>query len=51
MQKIHFKLLKHLGIVPFMATHLKGRFIVFFTVAFLLFLAPTGSSYPAGPIA
>ena len=38
------------GIVPFVATHLKGQFFVFFTVAFLLFLAPAGGSNPAGPI-
>ena len=31
--------------IPFVATHLKGRFFVFYTVGFLLFLAP------AGPIA
>ena len=40
-----------MGIVPFVATHLKERFFVFFTVAFLLFLAPAGGSNPAGPIA
>ena len=51
MQKIHFKLLKHLGIVPFMAMHLKGRFFVFFTTAFLLFLASAEGSHPAGLIA
>ena len=38
------------GIFPFVATHLKGQFFVFFTVAFLLFLAPAGGSNPAGPI-
>ena len=39
-----------MGIVPFVATHPKGRFFVFFTVAFLLFIAPAGGSNPAGPI-
>ena len=39
-----------LGIVPFVSSHLMGRFFVFFTVAFLLFLAPAGGSNPAGPI-
>ena len=39
------------GIFPIVATHLKGRFFVFFTVTFLLFLAPAGGSNPAGPIA
>ena len=41
----------HSGIVPFVAMHLKGRFFVFFTVAFLLFLATAGGSNPAGQIA
>ena len=40
-----------LGIVPFVATHLKGQFFVFFKVAFFLFLAPVGGSNPARPIA
>ena len=39
------------GIVPFVATLLKRRFFVFFTVAFLLFLALVGDSNPAGPTA
>ena len=39
------------GIAPFVATHLNGRFFVFFTVAFFLFLAPLGGFNPAGPIA
>ena len=38
------------GIVPFVTSHLKGRFFVFFTEGFLLFLATAGGSYPAGPI-
>ena len=44
---LYFKSLNYLdeeklGIVPFVATLLKGGFFVFFTVAFLLFLAPAG---------
>ncbi len=39
------------GIVPFMATQLKGRFFVFLTVDFLLFIASAGGSNPAGQIA
>ena len=40
------------GYSPFRGNALyKGRFFVFFTVAFLLFLAHTGGSNPAGPIA
>ena len=35
-------IIKVFGIVPFMATHLKGCFFVFFTIAFLIFLAPAG---------
>ena len=35
----------------FVATLLKGRFFIFFTVAFLLFLDPVGGSNPVGPIA
>ena len=35
-------LVKNWGIVPFVVTLLKGRFFVFFTVAFLQFLAPAG---------
>ena len=31
---------KYFGIVPFVTSHLKGRFFVFFTVGFLIFLAP-----------
>ena len=38
------------GIVPFVTLHLKGRFFIFFTVGFLLFLSPAGGSNPAGPI-
>ena len=38
----------YFGIVPFVATHLKGRFFVFFTVAFLLFLAHAVGSNPVG---
>ena len=45
------RILHILGIVPFVTSHLLGRFFVFFTVAFLLFLAPVGGSNPAGPIA
>ena len=30
------------GLVPFVATVLKGRFFISFTVGFLLFLAPAG---------
>ena len=37
------------GIFPFVATLLKGRFFILFTVAFLLFLALAGGSNPAGP--
>ncbi len=39
------------GIVPFVATLHKWRFFVFFTVAFLLFLALAGGSNPMGSIA
>ena len=39
------------GIVPFVTSHIMGRFFVFFTVAFLLFLEPAGGSNPVGPIA
>ncbi len=41
---------KILGIVPFLTSHLKGRFFVFFTEGFFLFLATAGGSNPAGPI-
>ena len=34
--------LKRTGIVLFVTSHLMGRFFVFFTLAFLLFLAPAG---------
>ena len=40
------ELLEISGLVPFVATHFKGRFFVFFTVGFLLFL----DSNPAGPL-
>ena len=39
-----------LGIVSLVATLLKWRFFVFFTVALVLFLVPAGGSNPAGPI-
>ena len=38
------------GIIPFVTSHLKGRFFVFFTVNFLLFLASAGGSNPAGQL-
>ena len=38
---------KSSGIVPFVTTPLKGRFVV----DYLLCLAPAGGSKPAGPIA
>ena len=37
-----------LGIVPFVTSHLMRRFFVFFTVDFLLCLAPAGGSNPVG---
>ncbi len=43
--------LKLFGYSPFVATLLKGRFWVFFTLAFLLFLSSAICSNPAGPIA
>ena len=45
----HKKILKK-GIVPFVTSRLIGRFVVFFTVDFLLFLAPAGGSNSVGPI-
>ena len=44
-------LCKKRGKVPFVTSHLMGRFFVFFTIAFLLFLAPAEGSNHAGPIA
>ena len=43
-------LLAFSGIVLSTTSLHKERFFVFFTVAFLLFLAPAGGSNPAGPI-
>ncbi len=43
-------LVKILGIVPFVTTPLKGRFVVS-TVAFLLFITTEGGSNPKGLIA
>ncbi len=40
---------ENLGMVPFV--DLEGRFFIFFTVAFLLFLAPVGGSNHVGQIA
>ena len=36
------------GIVPFVTSHLMGRFFVFFIVTFLLFPAAAGGSNPVG---
>ncbi len=38
--------LKFFFIVLFVTSHLKGRFFVFFTIGFLLFLAPAGGTNP-----
>ena len=42
--------LKFWGIVTFVTSLLMGRFVVFFTVDFFLFLAPAVGSNTAGPI-
>ena len=40
----------NMGIVPFVTSHPMGRFFVYFTVDFLLFLAPARGPNPVGPI-